>query len=265
MAVDAIILNRNLREVTDRLAESLEVFEGMNSVHVVDAGSKDSEISQRTFVQDASSEARRNGLRLNRGFNLGLSAWVESSPTSEWVFLLPNDSIVTSADFVELEEVLSRVQEVVAVIPVSESNSYEPLIGSDRLALAWNFHEGPILLRRDYVANRIKSGYSVFDGENFRGFASFLELSFQIYLSNFAAAVTNFVTLQEDNKYLLTLHELIGTEPYSENLKLLFGEGRDWLQKKYGASDRRALELASRLLFEEFRRVNPHVKVKPAV
>lgn len=265
MAVDAIILNRNLREVTDRLGESLEALEGIGSVHVVDAGSRDSEISKRTFIRDASSEAKRNGLRLNRGFNLGLSAWTESSPASEWVFLLPNDSIVTSADFVQLEEALSRLQEVVAVVPVSESNSYEPLIGSDRLALAWNFHEGPILLRRDYVANRIRSGHSVFDGENFRGFASFLELSFQIYLSNFAAVVTNFVTLQEDNKYLLTLHQLIGTEPQSENLQLLFGEGRDWLQKKYGTSDRRALELASRLLFEEFRKVNPHINAKPAI
>lgn len=265
MAVDGIILNRNLREVTDRLAESLEVLEGIDSVYVVDAGSTDSEISKRTFIRDSSSEARRNGLRLNRGFNLGLSAWMETSPTSEWVFMLPNDSIVTSADFVGLEETLGQLEEIVAVVPVSGSNSYEPLIGSDRLALAWNFHEGPILLRRDYVAGRINSGHSVFDDDNFRGFASFLELSFQIYLSNFAAAVTNFVTLQEDNKYLLTLHELIGTEPFSQNLQLLFGEGRDWLQAKYGTSDRRALELASRLLFEEFRRVNPHVKVKPAV
>ena len=265
MTVDVIILNRNLRDVTDKLAISLEAISEVSRVDVVDAGSSKREISKRTFVRDGGDFALTNGLRINRGFNLGLSTWLTLESTSSWVLLLPNDSELVFADFPKLLEATSRVPELVAIVPISEDNAYAPLIDETGMALAWNFHEGPLLVRSDFVRERLKKGADLFDHENFRGFASFLELSFQAYASDNCIIATNLLQFEENTSHLLTQHALIGTEPQAENLSLLLREGKKWLAAKYGFTDRRNLELATRLLFEEFCIGHPEISVKPAV
>lgn len=265
MTVDVIILNRNLRVVTDALADSLNVISEVHQVYVVDSGSAKGEVSALTFVRDDSQLAIANGLRINRGFNLGLSTWLTLESDSTWVLLLPNDSELVFADFPSLLGVASRTPELVAILPTSQDNAYAPLIDETGIALAWNFHEGPLLVRSDFVRAQLMRGATLFDSANFRGFASFLELSFQVYASDRCLGVTNLIQFKENTSHLLTQHALIGTEPQEENLSKLIQEGKEWLVSKYGFSDRRNLELATRLLFEEFCIGHPEIVLKPAL
>jgi hypothetical protein len=263
--LDALILNRNLRLVTDNLVRDLDSREGIGQVHVVDAGSRPEEVSKRTLIRDDSDIAIKTGLRINRGFNLGLEAWMKIEEKSEWVLLVPNDSVVLDADVPRLLEMVSRYTSICAIIPVNDANAYDPLIDKTGIAIGWNFYEGPLIVRTSYVQERLDSGITLFDNDNFRGYASFLELAFQAYAADNAIAISNLVRFREDNHHLLKFHQLIGTESPSENTNLLVAEGKNWLLKKYGFHDRRNLELATRLLFEEFRQVHPEIPFKSAV
>jgi hypothetical protein len=264
MTIDAIILNRNLRDATERLFKNLESVGEISKVYVTDAGSGLDEVAQGTFVRDDSASALKEGLRICRGYNLGISRWIGLSSDAEWVLLLPNDAEIISAEFRKLMKSISGYPSIVAVIPISEDNPYGPLLDESGVGLGWLFYEGPILLRSEYIRYRNEIGSPLFDHSNFRGFASFLELAFQIYATNRGVAVTNLVSFSENNEYLIGYHHLIGTEPYDENLKLLLSEGEKWLARKYGFTDRRNLENATRLLFEEFVLINPDVDLLPA-
>lgn len=265
LTVDVLILNRNLRAVTDALAEALSEIQQVGKVHVIDSGSVAGEISDRTLVRDGGQFATTKGLRINKGFNLGLSKWVTLPDSAEWVLLLPNDAEIISADLARLVSSVEGAMEVVAIVPITEDNPYSPLINETGIALVWNVHEGPLMLRKSFVQSRFKMGGELFDSSNYRSFASFLDLAFQIYAIDRCIVVTNLLRFRENKLHQLTKHELIGTEPHEENMSLFLTEGIDWLSSKFGFTDRRNLELATRLLFEEFCLVHPEISIRPAV
>jgi hypothetical protein len=118
MTVDVIILNRNLKAVTDQLATHLAKLDGIGGVYVVDSGSTDTEVSSHTIARDDSEFARVNGLRINRGFNLGLLDWLKLQKHGEWVLLLPNDAELVSAKFNDLLELAEGTCEIAAIIPI---------------------------------------------------------------------------------------------------------------------------------------------------
>jgi hypothetical protein len=108
------------------------------------------------------------------------------------------------------------------------------------------------------------NGY-FFDPQNFRGYCSLLEVALQAYSQDSALVATNLVTFAENTGHLLSNYELIGTEPLSENQRLLISEGEAWLSSKYGYQYRRNLELVCRLVFEEFLSVHPTFAIPPAI
>ena len=265
MTVDVLILNRNLKEVTDKLAASLETLPSINQIYVIDAGSKPEEVSSRTLVRDGGSTATTQGLRPNRGFNLGIESWSLLEQKADWILLLPNDAEILNSSFYELLAAIENHDAIVGAVPVASDNPYINLLSDSGLGLGWNFHEGPILLRSSFVLSRLKEGGLLFDPGNFRGYCAFLELAFQIYSVDKALVATNLVSFTENTNHLLSKHELIGTEPITENRRLLISEGEQWLKMKYGYTDRRNLELVCRLLFEEFLSVHPDLGIPPAL
>jgi hypothetical protein len=265
MTVDVIILNRNLKAVTDQLVTHLAKLDGIGGVYVADSGSTDTEVSSHTIARDDSEFARVNGLRINRGFNLGLLEWLKLQKHSEWVLLLPNDAELVSANLNDLLELAEGTSDIAAIIPITDDNPYSSLIQESGASLVWNIHEGPIMLRRNFVVDSFDLAGQVFDSSNFRSYASFLDLSFKIYASDRCIIATNLVRFRENKLHQLTKHTLIGTEPQDESLALLLAEGKKWMASKYGFTDRRNLELATRLLFEEFCIVHPEIEIKPAV
>jgi hypothetical protein len=136
-------------------------------------------------------------------------------------------------------------------------NPYLSLI-KNRFGLVWNIIEGPILLRYNLVAQYKKGNkYSLFDNTNFRGYLSFKELALRIYAANFAVGICPHFLVEENETLLLNFFELMKTEDFSTNKRLLISEGQKWLFDKYGITNRWAFETIVRLLYEEFFHVNP--------
>jgi hypothetical protein len=259
--IDVLILNRNLRSITDGLVRSI-VFHNRNAiVGVIDAGSRKEEKSDFTVVSEDSKFVAEHGLRINRGYNLGIKWWLNQTTSSDWLLLLPNDSEVVAWDANQLLKQLENLPNAVVVIPIAPTNPYITLLGPLRLGLGWNFHEGPILLKRSYLESRTKDQGFVFDEDNFRSYLSFIELSMQVYGDNRSVLATDLISFIENESHLLSNSALIQTESYSENLKLLVIEGEAWLRKKYGWQDRWPLEMATRALFERYLVMNPSDEV----
>jgi hypothetical protein len=254
--MDVLILNRNLKSITDNLVESLLKFENIGLCGVIDSGSRTDEISSHTVVRANSTDATEHGLRPSRGFNLGIDWWLSSSSTAEWLMLLPNDSEVLNFDLESTLQINERVPNLAAIVPVSSTSHYARNFGINRFQIAWHFDEGPIILSRYFLKLLTSKGTEIFDPNNFRGYLSFIELSTKIYASNKCMIATDLISFKENKAHTIRKFELIGTEPYSKNIELMLQEGKIWLQKKYGFDNRKSLELISRLLFEEFLTVN---------
>lgn len=258
--VDVLILNRNMQKVTDELVKKLMEYSDVQNCLVVDAGSRQSEVSEYTFVRDSSERTIQLGLRPNKGFQLGLQEWMKSSDQAQWVLLLPNDSEIVQWNLQELLLQLASSNQIVAVVPISPTNPYSGMLPESRIAFGWNFHEGPLLLRKDFVESRLLNQGYVLDPDNFRGYLSFIELALQVFSANLALVATDLISFSENQSHLLHNHHLIGTEPIAKNLELLIEEGEKWLAHKHGLEDRWAFEMLTRLAFEEFMRVNPELR-----
>jgi hypothetical protein len=254
--IDVLILNRNLKSITDNLVESVLSFENIGLCGVIDSGSRTDEVSTHTVVRANSIDATEHGLRPSRGFNLGIDWWLTSSSTADWLMLLPNDSEVFNFDLEKALQINERVPNLAAIVPVSSTSHYAKNFGSDRFEIAWHFDEGPIILSRNFLKSLVNKGTEIFDPRNFRGYLSFIELSTKIYASNKCMIATDLISFKENKAHTIRKFELIGTEPYSKNIELMLEEGKIWLQRKYGFDNRKSLELISRLLFEEFLTVN---------
>lgn len=257
LGIDCLILNRNRRELTEALAKKLEDTDGVDNCFVVDSGSHESEIAKFTIVGDRSEDAIRDGLRPNRGFNLGLKAWLSAS-SNPWVLLLPNDAEIENLQIPELLEQLEPYSKISAIYPLAASNPTNDILGESQTSLAWNFHEGPLVVKRELVESNFDGHQvSLFSHDNFRGYCSFLELAMKVYASDRAIVATSLLSFAENRSHTINNHQLMKTEPYSENLALMIREGKGWLKTKFGWTDRRNLELIVRLLYEEFIAVNP--------
>lgn len=260
--IDVLVLNRNLKAVTDTLVSHMANQKNVSGCFVIDSGSREEEKSEHTVVGDNSHAAYVHGLRPNRGFNLGVSWWLENRDAADYLLLLPNDSELVKWDIERLIAEIGDYAGFGAVIPLPPNDPYLGLLGGERVGIGWNFHEGPILFTRNFLEARSAVG-PVFDPENFRGYLSFIDMACQMYSSNVGILATDLIQFSENTSILINEFQLMGTEPLEENLALLVSEGENWLAKKYGTKERWTIELIARLLFEEFLLVNPDLKFKP--
>lgn len=254
----AIILNRNLGKICDELREQL-LSKGIFDVIVVDSSTDHLLQSKFVTIGAIDQNALEHGYRINRGFNLGLSYALENYEF-DWIFCIPVDTEIINLDLEAFDVDSKQFPKIMAYSLPEKNDPYLPLI-KNKVGLVWNILEGPILLKYELVYNyKIDEVVSLFDDENFRAFLSFKELAFRIYSANFALGIYNKFLVAEKEELLLTYSELMKTESFSLNKKLLISEGEKWLFKKYGIFDRWAFETAIRLLYEEFVKVNPEYK-----
>ena len=97
----------------------------------------------------------------------------------------------------------------------------------------------------------------LFDGTNFRGYFSELELIAKAYANDWSAAITSSVRAEENESHLLTQSDLIKTETYDENEKLYIEEGMDWIHKKYGFNSRWSMINYVKNLYDNFFKFHP--------
>ena len=94
--VATLILNRNLPLVCNKLVESLEKWnKDITDIFVIEAGSDIENLSKYTTWHANWDEAKKYGLRFNRGMNYGLSKLIEEDifEKYEYFFLLTNDTV----------------------------------------------------------------------------------------------------------------------------------------------------------------------------
>lgn len=254
--LSAVILNRNLGQVCDALVDELNL-RGVNDIFVVDASSSPELRSQNATLMPQDFETITKGLRVNRGYNLGLSQALAES-RSDWIFCLPVDTEIKNFEIERLFSQLQILDKVVAVCPLEETSPYLSLIPEAGLGIGWKFPEGPILLKSDFVRQfQFGSAVRLFDDENFRGYLSFVELALRIYGNDRAIAATSLIQVYEREDYLLNYADLMKTEPLEINKYLLKTEGLSWIREKYGMVDRWSFENIVRLVFEEYVSKNP--------
>lgn len=254
----AVILNRNMGEICDDLRKKL-LTEGITDVIVVDSSTDEMLQSKFVTIGSIDQDAKDVGYRINRGFNLGLNFALRNY-TFDWIFCFPVDTEILKFDLGSFDLISKQFPKIKAYALAEKDDPYLPLI-KNQIGLVWNVPEGPILLSQELVSMfKTTNNVSLFSDENFRSYLSFKELAFRIYSANFALGIFDGFLVAENEELLLTYSELMKTEDFSLNKKLLISEGEEWLFKKYGIFDRWAFENTIRLLYEEFCKVNPEHK-----
>jgi len=264
--VAAIILNRNLPDVTDSLYGHLKSFDGdICDVYVVEAGSDKDKLSKSCTWHADWPEAMINGLRYSRGMNYGLSQLYKENKFSEYeaFFLLTNDSELREQPTVEpLLNTMNEIGKIGILSPCSEFWGEKQLLEEVSTKFFWFIHNTAYLLKRDFVEsiyNIENPSFEdfVFDGSNFRGYGSEMELIAKAYANDWAAAISKIAWVEENESYLRKSANTIKTESYSENIKLYLDEGSQWMRKKYGFNSRWSMIQYVKSFYEGFFHYHP--------
>jgi hypothetical protein len=253
--IDAVVLNRNLGQACDNLCDHVErVFGSGTNIVVVDCSTSSKLASNRPTVTVGTLEALRDGLRFNRGMNLGIGQVVMQDTQNEWILLLPVDTEIVDINLEGLKQDLISIPEIVGMKPLSEESAYGEHSNTSSPLLGWNFEEGPWLLKKEFVKSQmeISDRNEFFDNANFRGYMTSLEISFRAYANGNCVGITKNLVLRENETYLLEKSELIKTEPVDENRNLYISEGVHWLKAKYGLEDPWDFAQLVRLSFDRF-------------
>lgn len=268
MRIAVIILNRNLPDVTDSLCQSL-IADDLPSedLYVIEAGSDDDNVSKFCTWHIRDEETKRIGLRYNRGMNQALINLYQARKWSIYdaFLLLTNDTEFTTKNPVEkLGGILSQHSSVAMLTPCSLRWGEKNFISDNNEKYFWSISTTALLLRREFIdAVSNKSALSnrsfLFDGTNFRGYLSDMELIAKAYINDWAVAVTTQVFAEENDSHLINISELIKTESYQENISLYLKEGIEWAQNKYGFQSKWDFVRYSKLYYDEFFRLNPHL------
>lgn len=254
----AVILNRNLGQKCDDLRnELLEI--GFSEIVIVD--SSPDQILQSEYITIKASDANsiKKGLRINRGFNLGIDYAIKNYDPN-WILCLPVDSQIIKIDLKNFEKETFFYPKIVAYPMISPNHPYLSLLKRD-IGLVWNIEEGPIFLQSRFLKDfEYKNKITIFDNQNFRSYLSFKELALRVYGNDKSIGIYKSFLIEEREEYLLNFAELMKTESYTLNKQLLIKEGEIWLLQKYGLLDRWSFETILRLIFDEFLLRNPTYK-----
>lgn len=257
-----IILNRNLPKETDSLVEQLLREEPKHSdIFVVEAGSDANNISKYATWHVKDKEVVENGLRYSRGMNFGLFELWKGKDWSKFdsFFLITNDTKFPNGQktISILQNILDSNSKIGICSPCSEKWAEKDLIGPNSLKYFWFIHNNAYIIRRTFIEkilNNDKPSYInfLFDGENFRGYLSEIEIIAKCYANDWAAGITTKAFAEEDESFLLNKTQQIKTESYESNLDLYIKEGLDWIKKKYGFNSRWQMMQYSKLMYDKF-------------
>ena len=260
--VAVIILNRNLPQVTDQLFEKL-ISSGSVSpkdVYVVEAGSQERNLSKHCTWWANWDESIEHGLRVPRGFNFALANLYKEDRYRQYdyFFLITNDTEIHSADIVATLKAEIEVHPKVGILsPCSKRWGEASLLKPEETRYFWYVEHLAWLVRREFIDDiRAVDDPSFmnffYDGTNFRGYESNIEIIAKAYANDWATAITNRAWISENENHLKTKADLIKTEPHEENLQKCFDEGKKWLRSKYGFNSRWSMQTYVKLFYEQF-------------
>ena len=176
----------------------------------------------------------------------------------EYFFLLTNDSQLPQRSTLEpLLGVMDEHKRLGILSPCGQRWGERKLLHSESTKYFWFIHNHALLLRRDFIVSVMNIQNPdhmnfLFDGTNFRGYASESELIAKAYANDWAAAITSKVFVGENESILLNNSDLIKTDNYEQNLKLYVEEGHVWMRNKYGFNSRWSMQQYVRGLYDRF-------------
>jgi len=256
--VAVLILNRNLPDETDRLAEHILKWDGdIVDLYVIESGSDpDRQSRYRSFCADW-PEAREQGLRIARGFNFGLVE-LEKIMKYEYYFLVCQDSIFTDAPSVHpLLDEMRRYPRIGILSPCSPDWGEAKLIPQGETRLFWYINHIAWLFRGGFI-DCIKNTENptcidyLYDGTNFRGYDTDLELIGKAYINDYAAGITNKVIFREDSDLMNRKALQAKTEPFQTHRPRMFEEGLKWMHRKYGFNSRWGMLAYVKVFYNQF-------------
>jgi GT2 family glycosyltransferase len=254
-----IILNRNLPEPTDALAQRFKDLEGNQAdVFVVEAGSDPELLSQGCTWHARTPEVTEMGLRTARGFNYGLARLYEEERFEDYgfFFLMTNDSVFEPRPVVAtLVSEMQKHPRLGVLSPCARNWGEYRLLERTPTRYFWHVQNTANFLRRSFVESVMNPEDELrflYDGENFRGYLAESELIAKGYANDWATGITRLVMVEEDERYLKELSATIRTESFEENLRLYLQEGKAWMRKKYGFTSRWQMQMYVRLWYDKF-------------
>lgn len=258
--VAVVILNRNLPKTTDQLVEKfLSQDSGEADIFVVESGSDQALLSKYCTWWADWPEAMQAGLRYPRGFNYALSQLQRFGRFSDYehFFLVCNDITFEDALVPILLSEMEEHAQVGIMSPCASNWAERELIGPAQTRYVTHSNHLAWMVRRSFVETvmeRHKPDYMnfLYDGTNFRGYYADQELIVKAYVNDYAMAVTTKCTIDERTELLKTRHDLIRTDRYEVNLRLLFEEGQEWMRRKYGFNTRRQMTLYAEAFYDRF-------------
>lgn len=264
--VATLILNRNLPEITDALADHLEKYDGdQTDIYVIEAGSDPGRLSYHTSWYADTPEIRSIGLRYCRGMNYGLShLWHEEKFSGyDAFFLLTNDTEFSNTPVIApLMQIMDAHAHLGILSPCSRIWGEAQLLKSEPVKYFWFVHNSALLLRREFIEVVMEpEGDGIleflFDGTNFRGYGTESELIAKAYINDWAAAITSDVWAEENETHLLNKADLIKTEVFEENMRLYLREGQKWMHRKYGFNSRWSMQQYVKSFYDSFFEYHP--------
>lgn len=264
--IATLILNRNLKETTDKLVEHLKKYDGdFTDIFVIEAGSDNDRLSRYCTWHANWPDAINHGLRYSRGMNYGLSQmWLDGNfEKYDAFFLLTNDTEFGQEQTLSpLLSIFDQNSSIGILSPCSKSWGEKLLLEHQPTKFFWFIHNTAYLLRREFIeaiCNKEQPDFMnfLFDGTNFRGFGSESELIAKAYANDWAAAITKEVWVEENESHLLNHADIIKTESYSDNLKLYVEEGQRWMKTKYGFNSRWSMQQYVKSFYDRFFEFHP--------
>ena len=210
--VAAVILNRNLPQVTDALHTHLLEYDGdFVDIYVIEAGSVVDNLSTSYTWHVDDIDAMQHGLRYCQGMNQALLNLYNEKKFDHYdaFFLLANDAEFESKPTVQpLLDILDEHERVGILSPCALNWGECSLLQQTHIKYFWFIHNNAFMLRRDFIVdianfdNPSRFDF-LFDGNNFRGYGSEHELIAKAYANNWAAAITSLVYTSENETHLL--------------------------------------------------------------
>lgn len=256
-----IILNRNLPKVTEKLYKSIKKHNTKQTdIYVVESGSLEENLSKHCSWWANWDESIEQGLRVPRGFNYALlQLWKENKFSNyNFFFLLTNDTELEEKPVVEimLNEMSSHPR-VGIMSPCSKHWGELKLLGIEDTKYFWYVNQLAWFVRRQYIESIMETESPdhmnfLYDGNNFRGYESDIELVVKGYANDWATAITTKVWMEENEEHLKTKADLIRTDSYESNLSKYLLEGKKWLRRKYGFNSRWTMQMYAKFFYEKF-------------
>jgi len=265
----ALILNRNLPKVTDKMYLSLKKNNKNLDIFIIEAGSDRDKLSNNVTWHANWPQVKKNGLRYYRGMNFGLSKLFEEKKYYNYdaFILLSNDTVFSNYKITsKISKILNKHKKIGILSPCSmDWGEFKIIDNKDKIKYFWHIHSPAYIIRRSFIddiKNTSKPGFKnfLFDGSNFRGYGLESEIIMKAYSNNWSAAITSEIIFKENENLLIKNFDKIKTENYDLNTRLFIKEGFQWMKRKYGFDSKWSMQMFVKCFYDSFFENNPTLK-----